>query len=213
IVYGLQYLHSQDPPIVHGRLRSSNVLVTDAGESLLCDYDQARFADDMPADIATNLAPEWARWAAPEHFSFNTSASGAPVDPWAAPSDMFSLGMTIYEILAGHKPFAGTSSRMARDAIQDGDRPDIPDAWKQDAEVAVLIGLMTKCWTHDPGKRPSCSEAVALLHTDQSGHQPQPVSDGGQPTGDNPVHLRSEPSRNSTSQGRQADLSSGEDRS
>ncbi|KZT57533.1 kinase-like protein [Calocera cornea HHB12733] len=173
IVYGLQYLHSQAPPIVHGSLKASNVLVTDAGDSVLCDYGQARFADDMPTDITIDLAPECARWAAPEHFPLAAPESGKVVDLWVPSSDIFSLGMTIYEILSGSKPFADKSNRLAREAIQDGNRPDIQDAWKSNPHLEIIIDLMTRCWDHDPGKRPTSAQATALLQEDHS-TPPQP---------------------------------------
>ncbi|KZT57518.1 kinase-like protein [Calocera cornea HHB12733] len=160
---GLRYLHSQTPPIVHGRLKGSNVLVSETGTAVLCDYGQGRFADVIP-NMTTHLAPEWVRWSAPEHFAVTSRNRDMEWDSVRMPSsDIFSLGMTIYEMLSGHEPFADKTSRVARDAIQDAERPEIPDEWRSDERNSGIVHLMTECWTHQPEQRPDISEAVTLL--------------------------------------------------
>ncbi|KZT57521.1 kinase-like protein [Calocera cornea HHB12733] len=163
ITCGLQYLHSQTPPVVHGRLKGSNVLISETGASILCDYGQARFPDEMPT-LRTDFAPEWVRWSAPEHFAVTSANRGMEYDTVRLPSsDIFSLGMTIYEMLSGNEPFAGKKSRATRDAIQDGERPDIPQEWRRDERNLGIIHLMEECWSHQPEQRPNSGQALDLL--------------------------------------------------
>lgn len=66
------------------------------------------------------------------------------------PADVYSFGMTIYEILTGECPFGGIRSAEVVEKVCRGERPSFPDYipifWK------VLIEA---CWHHDPEHRPS----------------------------------------------------------
>ncbi|KZT53908.1 kinase-like protein [Calocera cornea HHB12733] len=96
ILQGLNYLHSQQPPIAHGRLKGTNVLIAASGIPRLTDYGLAIPGDDSTG-FSISADPEWVRWAAPEYFlpgQFNLTAEEA----WGPPADIFSLGMTIYEV-------------------------------------------------------------------------------------------------------------------
>ncbi|KAG0588653.1 hypothetical protein KC19_2G259600 [Ceratodon purpureus] len=73
-------------------------------------------------------------------------------------SDVYSYGMTCYEILTGKLPFDGQSRYDYMDAVIGGKRPEVPEyveEWKH--------RLLSDCWEHDPAKRPSFGEIVNLI--------------------------------------------------
>lgn len=96
IALGLEEAHRQG--VVHRDLKSENVLVTRSGQAKIADFGIAKRLLDKSEDSLTQgghvlgtyrtMSPEQAR--------------GEPVD---YRSDLFSLGVLLYEVLAGRSPF------------------------------------------------------------------------------------------------------------
>ena len=93
---GLACAHSQSPPIVHRDIKPSNVLIkkssTGSIEVKLSDFGLAK-----ALDIETKLASAAGTYfyMAPEVFDGKESSA----------SDIYSLGLTFYEVLTGRHPF------------------------------------------------------------------------------------------------------------
>ncbi len=113
----IAYAHTRR--VVHRDVKPANVMLGDFGEVLVMDWGVARLLDDAPEElVAVNLdgasllatadgamvgSPAY---MAPEQFA----ADGAPLSP---ASDVYALGVMLYEILALKRPFkADTVGRM-----------------------------------------------------------------------------------------------------
>jgi serine/threonine protein kinase len=99
VARALQYAHSQG--IVHCDVKPENILISSQGIAKVTDFGVA----DM---VTRTVTPAEARdilgtiaYLAPEVIQ------GAPAD---ARSDIYSLGLTIYELVAGRLPFTGASA-------------------------------------------------------------------------------------------------------
>ena len=95
----IEIMHSRLPPIVHRDLKTLNLLVTDDDGVRLCDFGCAREATEENADDLAQLKGT-AFYAAPEVY-FG--------EAFAPASDIYSLGMCVWELLAAL--FAGTYVR------------------------------------------------------------------------------------------------------
>src|SRR5580658_2038171 len=104
ICSAVQYAHQR--LIVHRDLKPGNILVTAEGKPKLLDFGIAKILDAAPesnestATIFRFLTPEY---ASPEQVR------GQPV---TTASDVYSLGLLLYEMLTGHRPYGAA----ARDA-------------------------------------------------------------------------------------------------
>jgi len=162
IAKGLEYLHAQTPPVVHGDIRTSNVLVDSEGAPCLCDYGTLDLMADHGENTTSSL--KWARWAAPERID-------PSLDPHAgrtAPADMFSFGMLCYELVSGKPPFHGETVIHAMLHLIAGDRPELQPEWKLDSNLSMLCEVLQQCWQQDPTSRPSASVVVQKLTQEKS---------------------------------------------
>ena len=94
--------HAHDRHIVHRDLKPSNVLVID-GQPKLLDFGIAKILDpDSEGDSTmTSLArPMTPDYASPEQIL------GQPITP---ATDVYALGLLLYELLTGHRPFRFTT--------------------------------------------------------------------------------------------------------
>lgn len=157
IAKGLEYLHAQDPPLLHGDIRASNVLVSSEGEPVLCDYGTLDLMEDHVDNTTVSL--DWARWRAPE---CNDPRFG-PQHGRTPYADIFSFGMLCYELLSGKPPYYRQNSAMAVNRLITGDRPELLPQWTSDHVGSVLVELVVDCWQQIPESRPSASLVVQKL--------------------------------------------------
>ena len=91
--------HAHANLIVHRDLKPSNILVTPTGEVRLLDFGIAKLLDDpepAPLHPRTEVRAFTLHYAAPEQIR------GEPVTTM---TDVYSLGVVLYEVLAGTKPY------------------------------------------------------------------------------------------------------------
>ncbi|QEH32714.1 Serine/threonine-protein kinase PrkC [Aquisphaera giovannonii] len=92
--------HAHERGIIHRDLKPANVLLTDDGEPMLLDFNLAADVKD-PHAAAAALAGGTLPYMAPE--ALDTLRTGPqPADPR---SDIYALGLILYELLTGRHPF------------------------------------------------------------------------------------------------------------
>lgn len=90
VARALAALHAGSPPVAHGDVSPENVLVDRRMEAVLVDLGCARRLDRDETDALPLLGKP--RYLSPEQ------ARGLP---WGAPSDVYQLGLLLYELLVG----------------------------------------------------------------------------------------------------------------
>lgn len=89
----LDYLHSLDPPVVIRDIKPSNIILNPDGRIFFIDFTIAKRCSPGKADTVRMGSPGY---APPEQYSGST-------DPR---SDLFSLGVTLHQLLTGYDPVA-----------------------------------------------------------------------------------------------------------
>jgi serine/threonine protein kinase/tetratricopeptide (TPR) repeat protein len=90
--------HAHANLIVHRDLKPSNILVTPAGEVRLLDFGIAKLLDTEPAPDQTRTGTR----AFTLHYAAPEQVRGEPVTTM---TDVYSLGVVLYELLTDHKPY------------------------------------------------------------------------------------------------------------
>merc|ERR1719193_729800 len=156
VAAGMNFLHSQRPVILHRDLKSSNILLmkpvrcgTQVPVAKVADFGLARLCGESDAASMTVGVGTW-RWMAPEVFQ------GSDSDTYDKQADVYSYGMTMYELGALKVPFADKYPEDLNDPrislfICRGTRPEVPADWRL---PQALQCLMTSAWDSDPFKRP-----------------------------------------------------------
>ncbi|KZO98430.1 kinase-like protein [Calocera viscosa TUFC12733] len=164
IAEGIAYLHGRQPPIIHGDLKCANVLVDDTGAPLLSDFGLSLVLDGIRAEqITTSLLNINPRWAAPERL-FPDRYDIQPHQAFTKSGDIYSLGMTIYEMMSGHPPYKGLEPLMIANYVIEGRRPSHPgDSAPAHGLSGWLWSFVQQTWNWERERRPTIEALTRLL--------------------------------------------------
>jgi len=162
--------------IVHRDLKPENVMLSDAGAVKVLDFGLAKLV------LAPAGARHEARPASPllsiEGHIVGTPAYMSPEQSKGRPvdvrSDVFALGVMLYELVTGRRPFQGDTAVELFIAI-DRDEPPLPSTVNPRVPPA-LEAIVLRCLRKSPDQRfASCGEVAEALRHMSSG-EVAPVS-------------------------------------
>jgi serine/threonine protein kinase len=138
---GLSYLHLQDPPIIHQDIKPDNILLLQNGSYVVTDFGISKqLRRSLKRSASLNSAGAIS-YMGPERFSKNYQTIKA--------SDIWSLGVAIYELATGELPFAGMGGSLQK---QGAEIPDLPGYSPQ------LNTLLAGCLAKDTWDRPTAQQ-------------------------------------------------------
>ena len=143
--HGLSIIHRMD--LVHRDIKPGNLLITQNGQVKITDFGIAKAAAAVPL-TRTGMVVGTAQYVSPEQ------AQGKDV---TEASDVYSLGVVGYEMLAGERPFSGDSSVSV--ALAHISQAPAPLSTNISAPVRELIGITLR---KDPHTRYADGNELAL---------------------------------------------------
>ena len=136
---------AHDKGVLHRDLKPANIMLDGRGEILIMDFGLAGLAheiEDYRSGTPAYMAPE--------------QLAGEEV---TARSDIYSLGLVLYEVFTGKAAFDGrTLEEIVR--VRSDSTPSPPTELVKDLDGAVE-GIILRCLENDPAKRPESALAVA----------------------------------------------------
>ena len=133
--------------VIHGDVKPANILITEEGRVKLTDFGMARLASHDGKD--TPLLGTPAYWC-PEQIV------GKPQD---ARSDIFSLGVVLYEMVTGNRPFDSDSLQGICSRIMSS--TPLPPSHSNPSIPAGFDELVASCLAKDPAQRRGSAEDLA----------------------------------------------------
>jgi serine/threonine protein kinase len=138
IAQALDYVH--DHNIINRDVKPSNILMTEKGQPMLTDFGLVKIFGEKEKD-STNLTTSGTGLGTPDYMA-PEQWTGEPT----ALSDLYSLGVVLYEMITGHRPYtadtpAGILLKQATESLPLPKQyiPDLP----KDVE-AVLLRVLAK---------------------------------------------------------------------
>ena len=138
--------HAHERGVLHRDLKPANVLLTDEGQPMLLDFN---LAEDVKAlGEAAGRVGGTLPYMAPEHL---TAYQGQPADVDAR-SDIYALGVILYELLTGRHPFGKQPLALDR-MIRDRTRLPPPARTLNRGVTPAVDSILRRCLAPNPARR------------------------------------------------------------
>lgn len=153
IADGLAAAHRQH--VTHRDLKPDNIMIAEDGRPKVLDFGLAKLGGIAPSPDAATTTQAGSILGTVSYMS-PEQAQGKPVDPR---SDVFSLGIVLYEMTTGRRPFAGDNSvSILTSILRDAPAP-VTDS--QPAAPAPLDRIIRRCLEKDPSARYADASGLA----------------------------------------------------
>ncbi|TAN35101.1 hypothetical protein EPN29_00295 [bacterium] len=140
---------AHDYSIVHRDLKPDNILISNRGKTKILDFGISKLVDDKESLTATGSMVGTPAYMAPEQVK------GEAVD---ATSDIYSLGMILYELLHGEPPFTGALPSVLHAQVFDRPRAST-------AIPSPIMEIIWKATAKDRAQRfQTCEEFSGAFH-------------------------------------------------
>ncbi len=162
VLSALSYAHARG--VIHRDIKPANMMVTEGGVVKLMDFGIAKAAGDRKLTMTgTTLGSLF--YMSPEQIK------GGELDPR---SDLYSLGVSLYEMVTGARPFKGDSDFSIMSAHLE--TQPVPPIEVDPRLPAALNEIILMSIVKDPAKRFQTAAAFGAAITSVGGHVPAPAA-------------------------------------
>lgn len=155
ILRGVAFAHSKD--IIHRDLKPENVLLTDDGTVKVLDFGLARLGQDF------SLTRPEQRLGTPLYMS-PEQCRGAPCD---ARSDVYALGVMLFELCTLECPFQGASWQVLMYQHQNAD-PPLPKSYRKELPDTVNLAILKALEKNPKNRYTSAKEFLIAIESAES---------------------------------------------
>ena len=131
--------------ILHRDIKPANILVSQSGYAKLADFGLAKSAENVARDTSSLQTTRMGVVFGTIAYMSPEQAAGGEID---ARSDMFSFGVVLYELLAGHRPFSGATDLELLQKVIHAEPAPLPDTVPE-----PLRAIVEKTVEKDPAER------------------------------------------------------------
>lgn len=175
VAAGVSFIHEDN--ICHHDLHSRNVLIDMSGRALITDFGLSRYVNNANSNNGVRgVVP----YISPERLKNS---------PFDHSSDVYSLGVIMWELTSGHPPFN-----------RDGDNFLLPFEIMRGRREEIVPGtpveysdLYQKCWDGEPVRRPHLPVVISALDAMLSGYNGDLAAENGDILPLSPTRLQEGP--------------------
>jgi eukaryotic-like serine/threonine-protein kinase len=156
ICEGLAYAHQRG--VIHRDLKPSNILIDETGNPKILDFGLARL-HDPDGELLTNVT-ETGRLVGTLAYMSPEQARGE-AEAVDVRSDVYTLGLILYELLTGARPYDVKTAAWAEAVRTIGDRPVVPPSASHPGLRGDLETIILKALAKEPSERYPSASALA----------------------------------------------------
>ena len=160
VASGLAFLHAMEPNIIHQDIKPDNIMIGNDGETyMITDFGVSTHVKSaLRKSIGAFSSAGTIAYMAPERFSKNNTPIPA--------NDIYSLGVTVYEMLTGFVPFGEQGGLFQKSGAE---IPELSGYYSDD-----LKKVLSMCLQMDPENRPTATQLEKWAQTFIDGGEPFP---------------------------------------
>lgn len=151
VASGLSWLHNMNPPVIHQDIKPDNVMIGENGDFMITDFG---VSTHLKSTLRKSMSAAFSSagtiaYMAPERFGKDNTPIMA--------NDIYSLGATVFEMLAGDTPFGNDGGLVQKKGAE---VPELKGEYSSQLKKVISKCLRTNAW-----ERPTAEQLEKYAET------------------------------------------------